>query len=53
MIEVPTFVKGEPGFAAKLNLLGDAIRELQAGMEKAGEIPVGKPAAKAKATGGG
>jgi outer membrane murein-binding lipoprotein Lpp len=28
--EVPEFIKGEPGFAAKLNVLGNAIRELQA-----------------------
>lgn len=26
---VPTFVRGEPGFAAKLNELADAVRELQ------------------------
>lgn len=25
--EVPTFVAGEPGFAAKLNQLGNALRE--------------------------
>lgn len=31
MIEVPTFVKGEPGFAAKLNQLAEAVRELQGG----------------------
>lgn len=27
--EVPRFVKGEPGFAEKLNQLADAVRELQ------------------------
>lgn len=27
--EVPEFIKGEPGFAAKLNQLGKAVREIQ------------------------
>jgi predicted trehalose synthase len=30
--EVPTFVRGEPGFAAKLNQLGAAVREVQAAL---------------------
>lgn len=45
MIEVPKFVKGEPGFTAKLNELADAVRELQAAEEK----PAAKRAPRAKA----
>ncbi|WP_037161057.1 hypothetical protein [Rhodococcoides fascians] len=45
MTEVPTFVKGEPGFTAKLNQLADAVRELQ----KADEKPAVKRTARAKA----
>jgi hypothetical protein len=41
--EVPTFIKGEPGFAAKLNQLGDALRAVIAHVES--DEP--KPAAKA------
>ena len=29
MIEVPTFIKGESGYNAKLNALADAVRDLQ------------------------
>jgi hypothetical protein len=38
VIEVPTFVKGEPGFAAKLNQLADAVRELQQGSSDLSEM---------------
>lgn len=42
MIEVPKFVKGEPGFTAKLNALADAVRELQAAEEKPKRAPRAK-----------
>lgn len=32
-VEVPSFTKGEPGFAAKLNQLGDAVRQLQGAVD--------------------
>jgi hypothetical protein len=32
--EVPVFVKGEPGFAAKLNQLGDVLREVIAALSE-------------------
>ncbi|WP_432679341.1 hypothetical protein ACRAJ3_11430 [Rhodococcus pyridinivorans] len=46
-VEVPRFVKGEPGFTAKLNQLGDAVRQLQDAMLKL----VGNPDVGDKATG--
>lgn len=33
--EVPTFVAGEPGFAAKLNQLSEALRETRAALDEA------------------
>ena len=44
--EVPTFTKGEPGFAGKLNDLGDALRAVIAHLESEA-VPT--PAAKAPA----
>lgn len=41
MTEVPTFRKGEPGFAGKLNQLADVVRGLQAEVDR-----LSKPAAK-------
>ena len=51
--EVPTFVKGEPGFADKLNKLGDALRAVIAHVETettapAVKAPVRKAAPKAE-----
>ena len=34
--EVPVFVKGEPGFAAKLNQLGAVMREVTEAMQALG-----------------
>lgn len=53
LTEVPTFVKGEPGFAAKLNTLATAIAELQVGLKAleaaaiAAVTPVAEEVAKA------
>jgi hypothetical protein len=33
--EIPVFVKGEPGFAAKLNQLGKVLGEVVAALEAA------------------
>ena len=46
--EVPVFIKGEPGFAAKLNQLGTAIREIQDALTaREAEAPVAAEAPKA------
>jgi hypothetical protein len=44
--EVPVFVKGEPGFAAKLNQLGAAVREIQEALTAQAEQPVAAEAPK-------
>lgn len=42
--EIPVFVKGEPGFAAKLNQLGMALQETRAAMIALGEqLEAAKP----------
>lgn len=46
--EVPVFIKGEPGFAAKLNQLGTAVREIQEALTAQAEEPA--PAAEAPKT---
>lgn len=43
--EIPTFVAGEPGFAAKLNQLGAVVAEVIVALEALGEAA---SAAKAK-----
>jgi outer membrane murein-binding lipoprotein Lpp len=58
--EVPTFVRGEPGFAAKLNQLAEAVRELQKAVSTlhgvvealapAEAVEAPKPATRRKAT---
>lgn len=50
--EVPTFTKGEPGFAAKLNALGDVLRAVIAHVEAEAPAPVAPkaPARKAATT---
>lgn len=57
-LKVPNFVKGEPGFAAKLNELGAAVLQLSKdlrGLAEAVETlknnaPASKPAATRKAS---
>lgn len=48
--EVPTFTRGEPGFAAKLNELGDALRAVIAHIETPApaKAPVRKATTKAE-----
>lgn len=50
--EVPTFTKGEPGFAAKLNELGDVLRAVIEHIETPAPAPVAAkaPARKAATT---
>jgi hypothetical protein len=45
--EVPTFTRGEPGFADKLNLLGDALRAVITHIETEVSTPAPKPVRKA------
>lgn len=47
--EVPTFTKGEPGFADKLNALGDALRAVIAHVEAETPAPVAPKAPVRKA----
>jgi hypothetical protein len=42
--EIPVFVKGEPGFAAKLNQLGTVLGEVIAALEEAPAAPAPKAA---------
>lgn len=48
--EVPTFVAGEPGFAAKLNQLGAVVAELTEAFKVLGEAVEAAKAPAPKAT---
>ena len=48
--EVPTFTKGEPGFAAKLNALGDVLRAVIAHVEAETPAPAVKAPVRKAAT---